>query len=243
MNNKIIKFYKIKFYNYSFIELIDKLVKKKKSYLVAPAASSLSQIIIDKKHLIALQKSTVAIFDSGLFCIILLLLKGVRVKKNSGYLFLSKFVNYDLVKKEKILCVDPTKRDSLTNKKFLQINKFTKLKSYVAPIYNKNNIKDLKLLQLIDLYKPKYILINIGGGTQEKLALFINQNSKNNQIILCLGAAIGFFTGQQAPINSFFDRIYSGWLIRVLFNPKVFIPRVFKSLYLIRLFYAKRAFE
>jgi len=243
MNNKIIKFYKIKFYNYSFIELIDKLVKKKKSYLVAPAASSLSQIIIDKKHLIALQKSTVAIFDSGLFCIILLLLKGVRVKKNSGYLFLSKFVNYDLVKKEKILCVDPNKRDSLVNKKFLQIKKFTKLKSYVAPIYNQNNVKDLKLLQLIDLYKPKYILINIGGGTQEKLALFINQNSKNNQIILCLGAAISFFTGQQAPINSFFDRIYSGWLIRVLFNPLVFIPRVLKSFYLVKLFFSKEAFK
>jgi UDP-N-acetyl-D-mannosaminuronic acid transferase (WecB/TagA/CpsF family) len=228
MKNKIIKFYKIKFYNYSFLELIDKLVKKKKSYLVAPAASSLSQIITDKKNLIALQKSTVAIFDSGFFCFILLLFKGVIVNKFSGFLFLKHFLNYDLLKKEKILCVDPTKRDSLINKKFLKINKFTKLTSYVAPKFNPKNVKDLKLLKLINLYKPKYVLINIGGGTQEKLAFFINKNSKNNQIIFCLGAAIGFFTGQQAPINTFFDKIYLGWLLRVLFNPVVFIPRVLK---------------
>ena len=243
MKNKIIKFYKIKFYNYLFLEVINKLHKKKRGYLVAPAASSLSQILNDKGHLIALQKSTVAIFDSGFFCFVLLLLRRIRVKKNSGFFFLKKFLNYDLVKKEKLLCIDPNKRDSLLNKKFLKKNKFTKLTSYIAPTYSSKNVKDLKLLQLIDLYKPKYVLINIGGGTQEKLAFFINKNSKNNQIIFCLGAAIGFFTGQQAPINTFFDKIYMGWLIRVLFNPAVFIPRVLKSFYLLKLFFAKRAFE
>jgi UDP-N-acetyl-D-mannosaminuronic acid transferase (WecB/TagA/CpsF family) len=99
------------------------------------------------------------------------------------------------------------------------------------------------LIQLINLYKPKYILLNIGGGTQEKLALFINQNTKNNQIIFCLGAAIGFYTGQQAPINIFFDKFFSGWLIRVLYNPLIFIPRVLKSIYLIKLFFNKKAFK
>ena len=242
MKNKIIKFYKIKFYNYLFLELIN-ILSKKKSYLVAPAASSLSQIERDKRHLLALQKSTVAIFDSGFFCFILFLLRGIRVKKFSGFLFLKHFVSYDLAKKEKVLSIDPNQRASLLNKKFFKINKFTKLKFYVAPIYNPNNVKDLKLLQLINLYKPKYIFLNIGGGTQEKLAFFINQNSKNNHIIFCLGAAIGFFTGQQAPINTFFDKIYAGWLIRVLYNPFVFIPRVLKSIYLIKLFFVKKAFK
>jgi len=99
------------------------------------------------------------------------------------------------------------------------------------------------LIQLINSYKPKYILLNIGGGIQEKLAFFINKNSKNNQIIFCLGAAIGFYTGEQAPINNFFDKIYVGWLIRVLYNPIVFLPRVFRSIYLIKLFFKKEAFK
>lgn len=243
MKNKIVKFYKIKFYNYSCLEIFNKLVIKKRAYLVAPAASSLSQIHRDKQHLLALQKSTVAIFDSGFFCILLFILKGIIIKKNSGFFFLKYLLNHDSIKKEKLLLVDPSKKDSLINKKFLRINKFTKLKSYIAPNYNPILVKDFKLLQYINLYKPKYILLNIGGGIQEKLAFFINQNSKTNQIIFCLGAAIGFYTGQQAPINFFFDKIYSGWLIRVLYNPKVFIPRVFKSIYLIKLFFTKEAFK
>jgi UDP-N-acetyl-D-mannosaminuronic acid transferase (WecB/TagA/CpsF family) len=243
MKNKIVNFYKIKFYNCPSVELFNKLVKKKKAYLVAPAASSLSQIVADRQHLIALQKSTVAIFDSGFFCILLLILKGIIIKKNSGFFFLKYLLSIDSIKKSKLLLIDPTKRTSLINKKFLRINKFTKLKSYIAPIYNPIDVKDLKLIQLIDLYKPKYILLNIGGGIQEKLAFFINKNSKNNQIIFCLGAAIGFYTGDQAPINNFFDKIYAGWLIRVLYNPIVFLPRVFKSIYLIKLFLKKEAFK
>ena len=243
MKNKIVKFHKIKFYNCLFSELINKLSKKKKSYLVAPAASSLSQIYNDKKHLIALQKSTVAIFDSGFFCLLLFLFRRIRVKKFSGYLFFNSFINCDLFKKEKLLCIDPNKDDASLNKKLLQMNKFTKLKSYIAPKYNLNNVKDVKLLQLINLYKPKYILINIGGGVQEKLALFINQYSKNNQISFCLGAAIGFFTGQQATINFYLEKYYLGWLARVLHNPYVFLPRVLKSIYLIKSFFDEKVFK
>lgn len=101
MKNKIINFYGIKFYNYSFLELFNKLIKKKRGYLVAPAASSLSIIKKDKKHMLALQKSTVAIFDSGFFCLLLLLFKGIRVKKYSGFLFLKHLISFDLVKKKK----------------------------------------------------------------------------------------------------------------------------------------------
>ena len=43
--------------------------------------------------------------------------------------------------------------------------------------------------------------------------------------ILCTGGAISFFTKDQAPINSFIDELYLGWLIRLIFNPIVFFSR------------------
>ena len=52
---------------------------------------------------------------------------------------------------------------------------------------------------------------------------------------MCTGAAISFFTGDQAPINVFFDKIYLGWLIRIIFNPIVFLPRYLKTLKLINI--------
>ena len=44
----------------------------------------------DKFHHEALKKSTIAILDSGFFCILLFIFKRLIVKKFSGYLFLKK---------------------------------------------------------------------------------------------------------------------------------------------------------
>jgi UDP-N-acetyl-D-mannosaminuronic acid transferase (WecB/TagA/CpsF family) len=241
MKNKLITFFGIRFYDYPFVELMNKI--NKGGYLVAPAASSLSKITEDKGHHKALKKSSIAILDSGFFCSLLFILKGISTKKNSGYSFMNNFLKYKYAKNKKLLCIDPTHKDSLINQSFLRKNKFTQVKSYIAPNYNPRDVKDVKLCKLVNLYKPKYILINIGGGVQEKLALYISQQSKHNPTSLCLGAAIGFYTGTQAPINSFFDNLFLGWFIRVIYNPIIFIPRVFYSLFLIKLFFKKEAFK
>lgn len=240
MKKSVIKFLGINFYDWPFLKLIKKFDKG--GYLVAPAASSLTDSIIDKNHHFALQKSNIAIFDSGFFCM-LLKLRGYFVKKNSGFLFLNNFLNFPEVKNKKLLCIDPSIHDFKINHFFLKKKNFNKIKFYTAPIYPKDTVKDPKLLKLIRQYKPYYILVNIGGGVQEKLALFLLQSINFKLRILCLGAAIGFFTGRQAPINHFWDKMYLGWLIRVFFNPITFIPRIFKSIYLFILVLNKNNFE
>ena len=73
--------------------------------------------------------------------------------------------------------------------------------------------------------KPDFIMTNIGGGTQEVLGLYLKKKIKFKTTILCTGGAISFFTGDQAPINNFFDKFYLGWLVRLVFNPLVFYKR------------------
>ena len=51
--------------------------------------------------------------------------------------------------------------------------------------------------------------------------------------ILCTGGAISFFTGDQAPINNFIDKLYLGWLVRLVFNPLIFFKRYIRGLRLI----------
>ena len=46
-------------------------------------------------------------------------------------------------------------------------------------------------------------------------------------------AAIAFLSGQQARIPLIFDKIYIGWLVRIIFNPFVFLPRYSKAFKLI----------
>ena len=89
------------------------------------------------------------------------------------------------------------------------------------------------LIKLIKKYKPKYIIINIGGEILEILGLFIKNNINYKISIICTGAAIAFLTKKQAPINDFIDKFYLGWLIRIMFNPKKSLIRTIKSLGLI----------
>ena len=234
MANNIVNFKGIKFHNYEFKNIL--MTLNKGGYLVAPAASALYSIEIKKKYFLSLKNSRVAIFDSGFFCILLRLFRNTKVKKNSGYLFLKKFIGYAPLKRKKIFLVDPNNVDSILNKKYLRKNNFIFIDSYVAPKY-KHIIEDQELLRKINLYKPNYVIINIGGEIQEVLALYLKNNLKIKTSILCTGAAIAFLTKRQAPINDIVDRLYLGWFVRLIYNPKIYFPRVLRSIKLIKLFF------
>ena len=93
------------------------------------------------------------------------------------------------------------------------------------------------LIKLINNFRPKYIIINIGGGSQEPLAIYLNKNIKYQASIMCTGAAIAFMTGEQAPINKLIDKIYLGWLMRIIWNPKLYLGRILKSFKIIKFFF------
>lgn len=203
--------------------------------LVAPAASALANIESDKIYYNSLKKSDIAILDSGFFCILLRFFKFKSVKKLSGYKFLKIFLD-EYVNKDKILFIDPSIKSNQINIKFLKSKKIFNFKTYVAPHYKKNFV-DLRLIKFIKNYSPKYIVINIGGGAQEPLAIYIRKKFSNKMSIMCTGAAIAFMTGEQAPINKLIDKIYLGWLTRILWNPNVYLGRTLKSLKIIKYFY------
>ena len=138
--------------------------------------------------------------------------------------------------KDKILLINPTKKSSIINSNFLKSKKITNFKSYIAPKYN-NNYLDLKLIKSIKKFKPKYIMINIGGGTQEPLAIYLQKNIKYKLRIMCTGAAIAFMTGEQAPINYIIDKLYLGWFARIIWSPKLYLGRILKSFKIIRFFF------
>ena len=203
---------------------------KKKGLFVFPSGPNLSEIKFNSKYYLSLKEADCVFFDSGFIVLLLKLFKGISVNKVSGYKFLNHFFRYISKNKNKsIFCIDPDIKTSNINKKFL--NKFgvRNVYSYVAPIYNEYNFNDKKLLKLTSLKKADYILTNIGGGKQEVLGHYLKKNLKYKTSIFCTGGAISYFTGHQAPINNFFDKFYLGWLIRILFNPRIFLIRYLKS--------------
>ena len=230
---KKFSFKEIKFYSGNYDQIKHEFDKG--GVLVAPAASALANIDTDKQYYSSLKNSKIAILDSGFFCILLRIFRFQKVKKLSGFLFLKTFLD-NFKNQQKILFIDPSKKSNILNIKFLKSKKIINFKTYIAPNYNKKFF-DLKLLNLINNYKPKYIVINIGGGSQEPLAIYINKNIKYKVSIMCTGAALAFMTGEQAPINKFIDKIYLGWLTRIIWNPKLYLGRILKSFKIIKFFF------
>ena len=234
MEDNIVVFKEIKFHNCGFVELLS--IINEGGYLVAPAASALTNINKDNKYHESLIKSDVAILDSGFFCILLRIFKGKKVTKYSGYLFLKNFLNLKFNKETSFFNIDPNLEENKANISYLNSKNITNIKSYIAPKYDNKKIIDNNLLEEINQFKPRYIIINLGGGIQEPLALYIKNNINYKCSILCTGAAISFLTKKQAPINDIVDKLYLGWLWRTLYNPRKFLLRTIKSLNLIKQF-------
>ncbi len=231
MVNKVV-FKKIKFYNVNSNEFKNYIIKK--GLFVFPAGPALASIEKSDEYYKSLQKADYVFFDSGFFVLLLKFFKNIYVKKFSGYKFLGLFFEYlKKNRKKKIFCIDPNINFSRSNKNYIKKLGIKKLYNYLAPNYNSKKLSDLKLIKAIQIFRPDYIIINIGGGTQEVLGLYIKKNLKIKTSILCTGAAISFFTRDQAPINNFIDKYYLGWFIRLIFNPIIFLKKYIIGLKLI----------
>jgi len=107
--------------------------------------------------------------------------------------------------------------------------RITKEDCYLSPFYDSNDVSDPKLLELINARCPSQIVIALGGGVQEKLGRYIKQNVSYRPAIHCVGAAIGFLSGDQVNIPAWADYLFLGWFFRCLSQPTKFIPRYWNA--------------
>lgn len=226
----------ITFYNGEVQGVVDAL--KSGGLLVVPAAPALINIKKDPAYYKALLLADIVIPDSGYMTMLWRITQSEKINRISGLEFLKVFFADEEIKESAdILMVDPSKVEGESNCTYLiqQGFKKTNLKSYIAPVYDKSKVEDKELLSLIKERRPKYVIINLGGGTQEKLGAYLKANLSYKPAIICTGAAIAFLTGQQVHIPRWADKLYLGWLLRCIEKPKVYIPRYFKAFKLLTL--------
>ena len=227
-----IKILGIDFYNGSVTGVIDRL--QSGGLLVVPSAPGLVTIPDDSDYYESLLGADIVIPDSGYMSLLWNLFHKEKINRISGLEFLIAFLNTKQT--NNLLLVDPSQNEAESNINYLNSVGFqiTPSASYLAPFYNKKGaIADQTLLDLIDRAKPKYVIINLGGGIQEKLGAYLRKNLSYKPGIICTGAAIAFLTGNQANIPAWADKLSLGWLIRCIENPNLYIPRYAKSFKLI----------
>ena len=105
---------------------------------------------------------------------------------------------------------------------------------YVAPMYGED-LSDLLLVERLEHLRPEHVIVTVGGGTQERLGLYLRRHLSYTCSIHCIGAAIAFLSGDQVHIPMWADRFYMGWLFRSISEPRRYVPRYWDARKLLRL--------
>ena len=211
--------------------------------VVVPAAPALVELEHDAPYRDALLNADLAITDSGLMVLVWRMIANERLERVSGLEYLKLLLAEPTVREPAaVMWIMPTAKARDLNVAWLQADGFptTEDDCYLAPIYPQGELNDPVLIDRIQSRRPKHIIVGLGGGVQERLGLHLKRRLDYRPSIHCIGAAIGFLSGEQARIPMWADFLYLGWLFRCLSAPGKFIPRYWRARKLVRIMWKNR---
>ncbi len=220
----------ISFFDGEVDEAIEWMVEQG-GFLIAPSGTCFARLREDEPYRRAILAADLAIADSGLVVLIWRLLRRQKIRRISGLRYLRQLLAK--LKGEaatEVFWVLPGER---ARQKLLDWSRREPFavktgNAYVAPQYGKE-IEDRPLLAVVEERRPTHVVIAIGSGPQEKLGYYLRENLSYRPAIHCIGDALGFISGDQIAIPDWADRFYLGWLFRLLAQPRIFIPRLWRA--------------
>lgn len=218
--------------------------------VVVPAAPALVQLESDKSYREALLDADLALTDSGFMVLLWNLIKFEKIRRTSGLEYFKALIAEPIFREPKsAIWVMPSETSRIRNLAWLNARGIAASGEdcYIAPIYNEEDVTDPALLALIEERKPAHIVIALAGGVQEKLGHYLKRAAANSMRVAnsdaqppkggttylpgihCIGAAIGFLSGDQVNIPDWADHFFLGWFFRCISQPKKFLPRYWKA--------------
>lgn len=195
--------------------------------LVVPAAPALKDLGTHPEYREALLHADLAIADSAFMVLIWNIMRRDRLRRLSGLEYLRELLTEPEVRRPgNTFWIMANPKSATANLDWLadQGIPVPQENIYLAPTYG-THLEDPHLLERLNRIRPQHIIVTIGGGTQERLGLYIKRNLAYVPAIHCIGAAIAFLSGDQVRIPVWADRFYLGWLYRSLSEPRRYFPR------------------
>jgi UDP-N-acetyl-D-mannosaminuronic acid transferase (WecB/TagA/CpsF family) len=196
--------------------------------LVIPAAPALKDLDHNLDYRESLLNADLAITDSAYMVLIWNRLQSKPIKRLSGLEYLRELLlEPDVRRPGNTLWIMASPISTKRNLAWLEGQGITipDENIYMAPIYGSASISDPALLECLNRLRPQHVIVTIGGGTQERLGLYLKRNLAYRPAIHCIGAAIAFLSGDQVHIPVWADKFYLGWLFRSIAEPKRYVPR------------------
>ena len=204
----------------------------KGGFVVAPSGPGLAELKEHPAYREALSGADYALTDSAFMVLVWRLLKRERVLRVSGLEYLVELLRQPALREPgAVFWAMPSAAAMERNIAWLRENghPVTPDDCYVAPQYPAGEIADPVLLKILERKRPAHVIVAVGGGVQERLGFYLKRNLSWRPRIHCIGAAIGFLTGDQVNIPMWADHFFLGWLLRCLSKPSTFIPRYWRA--------------
>ncbi len=211
--------------------------------LVVPAAPALLDLESSPGYRDALLQADLVIPDSAYMVLIWNLLERDDVPRISGLKYLRELLQVRSVREPgRTFWIMAGRQSSDRNLEWLASQGIHVPEDavYLAPMYGPE-IADEALLATLRQQRPSHIIVTIGGGTQERLGLYLKNSLDYRPGIHCIGAAIAFLSGDHVGIPAWADRLYLGWLFRSISEPRRYMPRYWKARKLFSLILRYRA--
>ena len=195
--------------------------------LVVPAAPALKDLPWNSEYREALLNADLTITDSSFMVLLWNILQHDTIPRLSGLTYMRHLLKReDFRRPGRTFYVMASEASARRNVAWLTSQGILVTKSdiYIAPVYG-TTISDVKLIARLNRNRPDHIVITIGGGTQERLGLYLKRHLDFRPAIHCIGAAMAFLSGDQVRIPIWADRAYLGWLIRCLSQPQRYVAR------------------
>jgi UDP-N-acetyl-D-mannosaminuronic acid transferase (WecB/TagA/CpsF family) len=207
--------------------------------VLAPSGPGLCDLQTDPHYREALVNADLNLPDSGLAIFLMRGLGLGKLPRTSGLGFLMALLERpELRAPGATVWAMPSSESMTRNLGFLQTAGVPVREEdcYLAPMYPaRGEVCDLELLKKTRSGGVKFVFVCTGSGSQEKLGFWLRQNLPDSMAVFCIGAAIGFLSGDQVAIPRWADRMCLGWLLRCLSNPRKFVPRYMRALRLVGL--------
>jgi N-acetylglucosaminyldiphosphoundecaprenol N-acetyl-beta-D-mannosaminyltransferase len=210
--------------------------------LVVPAAPALKEIASNESYREALTNADMAITDSAFMVLLWNWLQRDSLRRMSGLTYLRELLFAPEVRAPgSTVWIMAGGASTKKNLAWLDFQGIAVPENcvYEAPMYG-SNIQDPNLIERLQRLRPRHIVITLGGGTQERLGLYIKRNLDYSPAIHCIGAAIAFLSGDQVRIPIWADHLYLGWLFRCVSSPGRYIPRYWSAFVLLPLLWRYR---
>lgn len=215
----------VRFFNGTVEQAVDRM--EGGGLLVVPAAPALKDIDRNTGYREALLNADLCITDSAFMVLIWNRISKQKIQRLSGLAYMRELLKRpETHQPGNVVWIMASPASAERNLDWLKAQGIEVPQEcvYLAPMYG-SEIDDPTLLAMLERLRPEHVVVTVGGGTQERLGLYLKRSLSYRPGIHCIGAAIAFLSGDQVEIPVWADRFYLGWLFRTLADPKRFGPR------------------